>query len=115
MEQELGKHIIVDAKECGTRYLNDARKIKKIIKECAKTYNLHIMGFKFHRFKPIGLSGFAILAESHIAIHTWPEYKFVSVDVFTCGNNMNTEESAKYIVSKLNGKIVQEVKLNRGF
>jgi S-adenosylmethionine decarboxylase len=115
MEQELGKHVIIDAKECNEEYLDNKRKIKKIIKECAQIYNLHIMGFKFHKFKPIGLSGFAILAESHIAIHTWPEYKFVSVDVFTCGNNMNTEKVAKYIVKKLNGKIAQEVKLDRGF
>ena len=115
MEKALGKHVIVDAKDCNLKYLDDINAIKCIIKECSKEYNLHILKFIFHKFEPIGLSGFAILSESHIAIHTWPELGFISLDVFTCGDNMNTEVAAKYIVKKLNGEIVQEFKLNRGF
>ena len=115
MKHVLGKHIIIDAEDCDVEFLNDIKSIKKIIKECAKKNDLHILKFKFHKFKPIGLSGFAILSESHIAVHTWPEFKFVSIDIFTCGNNMNTEIAAEFIVKKLNGKIRQKYKFNRGF
>jgi len=115
LEKILGKHVILDVKNCSTKYLDDIYSIKKIVLECAKLYDLHILNLKFHKFKPIGLSGFAILSESHIAIHTWPEYNFVSIDIFTCGKNLNTEKAAKYIAKKLEGKIVQEYKLNRGF
>jgi len=54
---------------------------------------LTLVGECFHQFEPQGVTGTVLLAESHLAIHTWPEHGFVSVDVYVC--NLATDNSAK--------------------
>ena len=53
-----------------------------------------IVDFKFHEFSPFGISGVVVIAESHLAIHTWPEYRYAAVDVFTCGDTLQPEVAA---------------------
>ncbi|HUV46482.1 MAG TPA: adenosylmethionine decarboxylase, partial [Dehalococcoidia bacterium] len=65
-------------------------------------------------FSPHGVSGVVNIAESHISIHTWPEYRYAAVDVFTCGDKVEPEEAAKLIVEKLEAQNHSVIELRRG-
>lgn len=98
----LGKHALIDIYNVDHECIDDIEKMKKIIKMCCIKSSLHIVDSKFFKFEPIGLSGVVFLSESHVAVHSWPEYNFISVDVFTCGCNTNPEEVCKLIAKTLN-------------
>jgi S-adenosylmethionine decarboxylase proenzyme len=83
--KHLGKHVIFDFWGCVN--LNSTKIIEKILKEATIACGATLLEIKIHNFSPHGVSGFALIAESHISIHTWPEYKYAAVDVFTCGEN----------------------------
>ena len=96
----VGKQSTIDIYDCKAD-IDNLDLIKSILVESAKEANLHVVDVIFHKFEPIGISGVVILAESHITIHTWPEYKFVACDAFTCGTNMNPRSVLEIISEKL--------------
>ena len=110
----LGKHAIADIYDIYSDAIDDIEKIKVLLSEACKEANLNIVEFKFHKFEPYGLSGICILKESHLAIHTWPEYSFASVDAFTCGSKMNPENVCEIIARKLNSDHVDIKTFDRG-
>jgi S-adenosylmethionine decarboxylase len=65
--------------------------------DAAKKAHATIVDDKFHHFSPFGVSGVVVIAESHLAIHTWPEYRYAAVDVFTCGDTLKPEVAAIYL------------------
>ena len=67
--------------------------LRKLCLDAARAAGLTVVGEAFHQFKPHGVTGTVLLAESHVAIHTWPEHGFVTVDVYVC--NLATDNSAK--------------------
>ena len=67
--------------------------LRKLCVEAAQASGLTVVGECFHQFQPQGVTGTVLLAESHIAIHTWPESGFVTVDVYVC--NLTTDNTAK--------------------
>jgi len=73
-----------------------------------------VCGEVFHKFSPHGVTGVVVVKESHISIHTWPEYGYASIDIFTCGNNSNPWKAYQYIVETLKPKRVQVIELKRG-
>ncbi len=80
-----GKHIIMDF--IGAKHLTDIKYIKKALQETALFCKATILEINLHSFgEDAGITGVAILAESHITIHTWPEIGFIALDVFMCGN-----------------------------
>ena len=68
----------------------------------------------FHEFNPHGISGMVVIAESHLSIHTWPEYCYAAVDIFTCGELIKPEVAANYLVKKLESKSHSFEKIKRG-
>lgn len=79
-----GKHLLVELRS--TQYLNNAMHIQAIIEECAKAANATILHSYYHPFGlNQGVSGVTVISESHISIHTWPEYNFASIDCYMCG------------------------------
>lgn len=97
----LGKHALIDIYDVNNKYIDDINKFENLIKECCFEANLHVVDSKIFKFEPIGLSGVVFLSESHIAFHTWPEYNFVSIDAFTCGEHMKPEIVCKLIANNL--------------
>ena len=110
----LGKHTLADIYDCKNNSLNNIEDMKKILIDACKEANLHIVDFTFHQFKPYGVSGICTLKESHLAIHTWPEYHFASVDAFTCGNMMDPGVVCNIIAKKLNSNNVVIKNFDRG-
>ncbi|MAJ24349.1 MAG: adenosylmethionine decarboxylase [Rickettsiales bacterium] len=97
-----GKHIVIDL--WNTTFDNKVSTLKKIIKKAINIANAKMLHIHLHRFgKEQGISGVAVLAESHISVHTWPEREYIAFDIFMCGDTM-PEMAAKYLVKFLNPK-----------
>ena len=89
--ESLGTQILLDLENCNPDLLDDIELIKDILKEAANLAGATIIGETFHKFQPVGVTGVVSIAESHICIHTWPEYSYASVDIFSCGDDFNLE------------------------
>ena len=97
-----GTHIILDLWNCS--FSNKIVSLKKIIKEAANLSKANILHIHMHRFgKEQGISGVAVLAESHISVHTWPERNFIAFDIFMCGNTY-PELASEFLIKKLKPK-----------
>ena len=81
----LGNHILVEFMNCDPHIMNDVARIEKDMVEAAQVAGATVINSTFHHFSPYGVSGVVVIQESHLAIHTWPEYGYAAVDLFTCG------------------------------
>jgi S-adenosylmethionine decarboxylase len=79
-----GAHLIIDL--YGAQRLNDIEHIEETLRKCVAAAKATLLHMHLHHFQPNGVSGVAVLAESHISIHTWPEAGYAALDVFMCGN-----------------------------
>ena len=102
MNRNLGRHLIVDYFKCPSELLNNIEKIEQFMKEAVVHAGATIVSSSFNRFNPFGISGVVIIAESHLSIHTWPEYEYAAVDLFTCGQTINPWKAHEYLKEKLN-------------
>lgn len=93
----LGTHLLVELKDCQSNSLSDPDFVRTSMIDAAKKAHATIVDDKFHHFSPFGVSGVVVIAESHLAIHTWPEYRYAAVDVFTCGDTLKPEVAAIYL------------------
>jgi S-adenosylmethionine decarboxylase len=81
-----GWHFLADLQGVAVDLLGDASRIGHILNESAKAAGAHVLFTHFHHFgENQGVTGVLLLAESHISIHTWPEYGFAAADIFMCG------------------------------
>ncbi|MDC3023871.1 adenosylmethionine decarboxylase [Alphaproteobacteria bacterium] len=97
-----GKHLLLDL--WGSNFNNSISTLKKLIKNSVKTAGATLLHIHLHRFgKEQGISGVAVLAESHISVHTWPERDYIAFDIFMCGDT-NPEKSAEYLIKLLKPK-----------
>ena len=78
-----GVHLIVDLH--GASGLDDIDLIETTLRRCVDAANATLLHIHLHHFTPNGVSGVAVLAESHISIHTWPDVGYAALDVFMCG------------------------------
>ncbi|MBN8538487.1 MAG: polyamine aminopropyltransferase [Deltaproteobacteria bacterium] len=85
----LGRHILVEFTGCNADILNDVAVIEKTMIEAAQKAGATVINTNFHHFSPWGVSGVVVIQESHLAIHTWPEYRYAAVDLFTCGETVD--------------------------
>ena len=81
----LGHHLLVEFEGCDAASLADLEQVTSAMLRAAEASGATIVTHSFHHFSPHGVSGAVIIAESHLAIHTWPEHGFAAVDFFTCG------------------------------
>lgn len=85
----LGRHILVEFIGCNSDVLNDVAITEKGMIEAATEAGATVIQSSFHHFSPYGVSGVVVIQESHLAIHTWPEYGYAAVDLFTCGTSVD--------------------------
>ncbi len=114
MKNILGRHLLVEFYNCNPHILNAVWYIEKFMNQAALACNATIVQSSFHRFEPYGVSGVVVIAESHLAIHTWPEYRYASVDLFTCGGNIDPMEAYAVLKSKLEAQTAEIQELQRG-
>ena len=83
----LGRHVIVELYDCKPSLLDDVTYVQNAMQNAAQQAGATIINLTFHHFSPFGVSGVVVIQESHLAIHTWPEWGFASIDLFTCGES----------------------------
>jgi len=110
----LGTHILAELHECDKDKLNDRAFIEKELLKAIESSGATIITYEFHKFFPIGVSGVVIIAESHASIHTWPEYRYAALDIFTCSKNINPMKTLEIMKNKLDAGKVNFMNLKRG-
>ncbi len=112
--KSLGQQIIAEFYECDKEVLNDTAQIERIMCQAALDAGATIVTQTFHKFSPHGVSGAVIIAESHLAIHTWPEYGYAAVDLFTCGNTVIPEAAYRTLKEGLGSQRTSTMEMKRG-
>ena len=100
----VGKHCILELYECDPSRLDDEAFLRTSITTAAKSAGATLLNLITHHFVPQGVTGLALLAESHISIHTWPESGYAAVDVFTCGDHTMPEQACAVLSEALQSK-----------
>ena len=103
-EQKLShqsKHFLLELYRCDCEKINDESFLRCTLNRAAKLANATVLNLISNKFEPQGVTAIALLAESHISIHTWPESNYSAVDIFTCGQNMMPELASKYLIETL--------------
>ena len=95
--EHIGRHCILELYQCDKAKLNDEAFIRTTITSSAKIAGATLINLVTHSFKPQGVTGLALLAESHISIHTWPEIGYAAIDVFTCGEHTMPEKACDFL------------------
>ena len=85
----LGRQVLIDLYDCPREVLDDEKLIAASMVAAAREAGAAVVGSTFHRFSPCGVSGVVAIRESHLAIHTWPEYGYAAIDLFTCGEGVD--------------------------
>src|SRR5881296_1317574 len=110
----LGRHLLLEMFDCDPDAINSLEAVKGALIEAAKRAQATIVDVVFHEFNPFGISGVVVIAESHLAIHTWPEYRYAAVDVFSCGEILQPQVAVDYLVEQLGAARASAVELQRG-
>ncbi len=110
----LGLHYLLELKDCEPQILDDLEAVKQVLLEAARISKATVLEHSFRKFSPQGISGIVIIAESHFSIHTWPEYAFAAIDIFTCGEVMDPLTAVGYIIEKFKSKNPSFLKMKRG-
>ncbi len=110
----LGTHLLLELRECNTNTLCNLELVQDALTNAALEAKATIVEVAFHEFSPFGISGMVVIAESHLAIHTWPEYGYAAVDVFTCGNLINPRIAANFLIEKFESRNHAIIEINRG-
>jgi S-adenosylmethionine decarboxylase proenzyme len=112
-EQALGRHLILEIWDADPHLLDDVHALEQLLLQAARAANATVIQSVFHHFSPYGVSGVVVIAESHLTIHTWPEYRYAAIDIFTCGPKMDLEAAVEVIAAGLGGRMVQ-LEISRG-
>ena len=95
------KHLLLELYGCDYKKLNDESFLRCTLNRAAKLAKATVLNLISNKFEPQGVTAIALLAESHISIHTWPESNYSAVDIFTCGQNMSPELASQYLIESL--------------
>lgn len=113
MSKALGNHILVEFMNCDPQILNEVATIEKNMVEGARKAGATVINSTFHHFSPYGVSGVVVIQESHLAIHTWPEWGYAAVDLFTCGE-IDAWISFDYLKKSFKSDSYSAIEMKRG-
>lgn len=108
-----GKHLLADLYGCPV--LDDVGLIEKALRAAADSAKATVIGLHLHHFGPRqGITGVALLAESHMSIHTWPEHGYAAIDIFLCGAHHDPIEALQTLSAHLCPTHIKENLVRRG-
>lgn len=112
--EALGRQILAEFYQCSESKINDVSYVESAMLEATKASHATIVSHTFHKFSPYGVSGVVVIAESHVAIHTWPEYNYAAVDIFTCGETIDPWIIQETLKNLFDSESVSSMELKRG-
>ena len=107
-----GVHLVADF--WNVESIESSEALKKVLIKAAKIANSTPLDISIHKFSPQGITGVVLLAESHIAIHSWPEYQYIAIDIFTCGEKSAPQKALDYLKKTFQPQKVEIKKIRRG-
>ncbi len=110
----IGRHVLVDLWDCDRQLLDNRACLVELLRLAAEASHATVLQVTSHQFEPQGITALALLAESHISIHTWPEYGYAAVDILTCGQAMDPQVGAEVIKQALGAKVANMTTIQRG-
>lgn len=110
----IGKHLTVDMYGCSFENLDSSEYIKSAMMTAVEEANMTLLDLTFHKFQPQGLTALALLAESHMSIHTYPELGYAAVDVFTCGDHSRPDKAVSVLKRFLKPERMKVTNIRRG-
>ncbi len=110
----LGTHLIIELYECEPSILDDLAGIEHHLLEAVRISGATVVKPVFHKFAPQGVSGVVVIEESHFSVHTWPEYGYCALDIFTCGELVKGEAGLDYLKQALKAKSMSVTEMKRG-
>ena len=96
-----GNHLILELYGCNRDKLNDELYLRCQLNSAAKLAKASVLNIVSNKFEPFGVTAIALLAESHLSIHTWPESYYSAIDIFTCGRNMKPKLASQFLIESL--------------
>ena len=96
-----GKHLLLELYGCNSDKLNDEIFLRCKIDNASKLARASVLNLVSNKFEPYGVTAIALLAESHLSIHTWPESQYSAIDIFTCGRNMKPKLASQFLIESL--------------
>ena len=114
LRARLGTQVVLDLYECETGHLDDIAWVKKTLVQAALAAGATVVETVFHKFAPCGISGVVVIAESHLAIHIWPEHRYAAVDVFTCGETVQMDVATALLAREFRSKRPVQRRFTRG-
>lgn len=109
----LGRHLVADFHGC-TADLNDPRLIMETLEQACQVARATVVERSGHHFSPYGVTAVVVIAESHLAVHTWPEHRYAAVDLFTCGTSVDTWKAFEFVKKALGASRVEVREIQRG-
>jgi len=109
----MGIHIIAEFRGVDPGKISRVEDLRNILDRVVSKSGLHVVSSSFHQFEPHGVSAIYLLSESHLSVHTWPEYCYVALDIFTCGNGEPALRTFQLLKEELRPKIVKKRVIRR--
>ncbi|HLC36886.1 MAG TPA: adenosylmethionine decarboxylase [archaeon] len=109
----MGTHVVAEFYGLKKEKISIVEQVKPLMLEAVKLADLNKLSETFHQFSPFGVTGVVLLSESHLSIHTWPEYNFAAIDVFTCGKEGNADHALKVLIELFQPTHIKKKKLRR--
>lgn len=110
----LGIHLLIEFTCCNRQKIDNLDYLEAIMAQAAETAGATVLKTAFQDFNPQGVSGVVVIAESHLTIHSWPEYGYAAVDIFTCGSKVNPWKAAAFLKQELEANDMQLRFFHRG-
>lgn len=109
-----GRHLVADLHGCA--HLDDVGHVERCLIAAAEAAKATVLDVRLHHFGPgMGVTGVALLAESHISIHSWPEHGYAAIDIFLCGRSHDLEAALAAIAEGLEAERVDRKVIERGY
>ena len=112
--QSLGNHLIIELYECHSETINDVQSVEEKLVEAVNISGANVVQSVIHKFNPHGISGVVVIEESHFSVHTWPEYGYCALDIFTCGDEIDCHSALQYLKKEFQAKHLSVTEMKRG-
>lgn len=113
-ETPVGTHCILELHGCSFDILNDEQFVRETLRQASRQAGAVLLRLSSHHFEPQGVTAVGILAESHLSIHTWPEYGYAAIDIFTCGTKARPQQACRYLARRFAAREHSLLVLPRG-
>ncbi|MEM1539889.1 MAG: adenosylmethionine decarboxylase [Candidatus Bathyarchaeia archaeon] len=109
----MGIHIIAEFRGVDPKRISKVEDLRVVLDRVVAKSGLHVISSSFHQFEPHGVSAIYLLSESHLSVHTWPEYGYVALDIFTCGDDGPALKAFELLLEEFKPKSVEKRVIRR--